>query len=198
MHNEVLVAWLAACFGVMAAALAVTAVLVSWPVLLVALPLGGMALFLWYHASGRLHERMESSARRQRARRQDDARRAARAGVGAAAASPGPGRRRRNSARAEARTDGFGSRHAARSGQAGFRGGPGAGSGRAGPAGVGTTDEMSRQRARSILDLDPDANQADVRSAYRRKVKEVHPDRGGDTESFVRVTDAYERLGGDA
>ncbi|WP_254767735.1 J domain-containing protein [Salinilacihabitans rarus] len=35
------------------------------------------------------------------------------------------------------------------------------------------------------------ATRAEVRSAYRERVKEVHPDRGGDEESFRRVREAY-------
>jgi curved DNA-binding protein CbpA len=45
------------------------------------------------------------------------------------------------------------------------------------------------------LDLDPTADEAAVREAYRERVKEVHPDAAdGDEETFKRVTAAYERL----
>lgn len=46
-----------------------------------------------------------------------------------------------------------------------------------------------------VLGLDPGADEAAVRSAYREKVKEVHPDtEGGNQRAFKRVNEAYERL----
>lgn len=41
------------------------------------------------------------------------------------------------------------------------------------------------------LGLAPDATAEEVRSAYRERVKQVHPDQGGDRESFKRVREAY-------
>jgi hypothetical protein len=41
------------------------------------------------------------------------------------------------------------------------------------------------------LGLTPDASLATVKSAYRRRVKEVHPDQGGDEDEFRRVREAY-------
>ncbi|WP_375137139.1 J domain-containing protein [Halostella litorea] len=41
------------------------------------------------------------------------------------------------------------------------------------------------------LGLPPDATADDVKSAYRDRVKDVHPDHGGDEESFRRVREAY-------
>lgn len=53
----------------------------------------------------------------------------------------------------------------------------------------------SEREAYRILDLDPGANEATIRKAYRRKVKDVHPDAdGGDEDEFKRVTEAYETL----
>jgi hypothetical protein len=43
------------------------------------------------------------------------------------------------------------------------------------------------------LGLSTSATLADVKGAYRRKVKEVHPDHGGDEEEFKRVREAYTR-----
>ena len=43
----------------------------------------------------------------------------------------------------------------------------------------------------SELDLPTDADADEVKRAYRDRVKEVHPDRGGDEESFQRVQAAY-------
>ncbi|MFB6104614.1 MAG: J domain-containing protein [Halobacteriaceae archaeon] len=48
--------------------------------------------------------------------------------------------------------------------------------------------------AYEVLGVSPDADPATVRAAYRERVKEVHPDRGGDESTFKRVTRAYERL----
>jgi len=49
--------------------------------------------------------------------------------------------------------------------------------------------------ARETLGLGPEADESEVRRAYREKVKDVHPDtEGGDEERFKEVTRAYERL----
>ncbi|MFB6105862.1 MAG: J domain-containing protein [Halobacteriaceae archaeon] len=57
-----------------------------------------------------------------------------------------------------------------------------------------TDSSVSRAEAYRRLDLEPGADDEAVRRAYRRKVKEVHPDRGGDERAFKRVKRAYERL----
>jgi hypothetical protein len=45
------------------------------------------------------------------------------------------------------------------------------------------------------LGLDPSADEATVKKAYREKVKDVHPDtEDGDEQRFKRVNEAYERL----
>ncbi|WP_435073119.1 J domain-containing protein [Halorubrum sp. HHNYT27] len=41
------------------------------------------------------------------------------------------------------------------------------------------------------LDVDRDADADEVKRAYRDRVKETHPDQGGDEESFRRVREAY-------
>lgn len=43
----------------------------------------------------------------------------------------------------------------------------------------------------ALLGLPTDATETEIRSAYREKVKRVHPDQGGDREAFRRVRDAY-------
>lgn len=177
VQQSVLLAWLAACFFAMAAALALTALLVGWPVLFVAAPLAGVGYLFYYHASGRLTERLREHARRRRSAEQR------RAGDGPAA-GPFAGRRRRRRRRAAAAADG-GARRTRATG----------GSRRARQAATGTG--MSPERARSVLGVDRAADPEAVRAAYRSKVKEVHPDRGGDAEAFKRVTTAYETLGGE-
>lgn len=49
-------------------------------------------------------------------------------------------------------------------------------------------------RARELLGVDADADAATIQAAYRERVKETHPDRGGDPEAFKRVQWAYEYL----
>ncbi|WP_160133098.1 J domain-containing protein [Halococcus salsus] len=43
----------------------------------------------------------------------------------------------------------------------------------------------------AVLGLPVEASLADVRAAYREKVKEAHPDHGGDRDEFRRVREAY-------
>ncbi|MFW6321266.1 MAG: ferredoxin Fer [Halohasta sp.] len=45
-----------------------------------------------------------------------------------------------------------------------------------------------------ILEVDPDADEAELKRAYRRRVKETHPDLGGSEAAFKRVERAYEAL----
>ncbi|MFB6299108.1 MAG: J domain-containing protein [Halobacteriales archaeon] len=47
------------------------------------------------------------------------------------------------------------------------------------------------QTAFAVLGVSPSASSAELREAYRAKIKEVHPDQGGDPEAFQRVKDAY-------
>ena len=45
-----------------------------------------------------------------------------------------------------------------------------------------------------VLDIYPDADEAEIRRAYRECVLEAHPDHGGSAEEFQRVRAAYEQL----
>jgi curved DNA-binding protein CbpA len=45
-----------------------------------------------------------------------------------------------------------------------------------------------------ILGVEPDADDAEVDRAYRRRVIEVHPDQGGSAAEFNRVRTAYEQI----
>jgi hypothetical protein len=47
------------------------------------------------------------------------------------------------------------------------------------------------EAAFAVLGLPSTASEAEVRDAYREKVKSVHPDHGGDPEEFQRVKEAY-------
>ncbi|SFR34038.1 ferredoxin Fer [Halogeometricum limi] len=45
-----------------------------------------------------------------------------------------------------------------------------------------------------ILGVDPDADDAEIDRAYRRRVIDVHPDQGGSVEEFHRLRTAYEAV----
>jgi ferredoxin len=46
------------------------------------------------------------------------------------------------------------------------------------------------------LQIDPNADEAEVEQAYRRRVKETHPDQGGSAREFQAVRAAYEAIQG--
>jgi membrane protease YdiL (CAAX protease family) len=51
----------------------------------------------------------------------------------------------------------------------------------------------------AVLGVDEDADRAEIKRAYRERLKEVHPDQGGSKEELERVRDAYETItAGDA
>ncbi|PPQ65098.1 hypothetical protein CVT24_003059 [Panaeolus cyanescens] len=45
-----------------------------------------------------------------------------------------------------------------------------------------------------LLEVAPDASEAELKKAYRKKALRLHPDKGGDPELFKEVTHAYEIL----
>lgn len=45
-----------------------------------------------------------------------------------------------------------------------------------------------------ILDVSPDATQAEVKEAYRKAAHKVHPDRGGTNDDMMKVNAAYEAI----
>jgi hypothetical protein len=47
------------------------------------------------------------------------------------------------------------------------------------------------QRAYEQLGISPDATATEVRDAYRSRAKETHPDRGGSSEEFKQLQEAY-------
>lgn len=51
---------------------------------------------------------------------------------------------------------------------------------------------MSKHHA--VLGVAPGATADEVHAAFRRAARRVHPDAGGDAESFRRLTDAYTAL----
>ena len=46
----------------------------------------------------------------------------------------------------------------------------------------------------AVLGLAPGATLHDVKTAYREKVKQHHPDQGGEIQEFLRLQEAYEFL----
>jgi len=48
--------------------------------------------------------------------------------------------------------------------------------------------------ATAVLGVDRDASAEEIQAAYRRRVKETHPDQGGSEEQLQRVRDAKEAL----
>lgn len=54
--------------------------------------------------------------------------------------------------------------------------------------------EPAQPPAHIVLGVERDASRQDIRRAYRKRVKEVHPDRGGDVDAFQRVRQAKERM----
>ena len=53
---------------------------------------------------------------------------------------------------------------------------------------------MTRDKALSILGLEPNATPTDIKSAYRRLARANHPDKMGSAELFKLVQEAYETL----
>lgn len=46
----------------------------------------------------------------------------------------------------------------------------------------------------AVLGLLPGATGEEIQAAYRQKVRETHPDRGGSGEELRKVTEAWEKL----
>jgi DnaJ-domain-containing protein 1 len=174
---------LGAVLGGIAVLLVMLAIAVQPLLLFVAIPFGAAGYIIWYHGTGRLAERMRRHAARERAQR------GARMGDGAGATAEGPGDPRWTDAEFRQRRE-----RARQFFEGAGRSRPGGGrtrTDRAPTAGGG----MSVDRAYGVLGVDPGSGADAVRSAYREKVKEVHPDtEDGDEDSFKRVNEAYETL----
>jgi len=53
---------------------------------------------------------------------------------------------------------------------------------------------MSKKKKKTLyeeLEISPLSNKAQIKKAYKKKVRKVHPDKGGDPEEFKRVVTAY-------
>lgn len=194
MDRDTLVLGLAAVFAGISMLLVVLGFAYQLFFLLVAAPFILVTYLMWEHASGRFRERIrQSQTRRGRARGADDAARGPNDFRGF-----GPGRR--------SAADGAGA------GGTGGPNGPGgaAGGGRqhgrrsrrnqgrqrwSGAAQEAQSSRLSSAEAYRTLGLSSSATAAEVKDAYRSKVKEAHPDtESGSQEEFKRVNRAYERL----
>lgn len=176
MQRDRLVLGLTGVFAGMTAVVLLVSVAFREPVLfVVALPLGAATYAFWYQSSGALKERL-----RRTQRRSNPSERRQRAGFGAGPRQGFEGARgQRARERWERRQrQQRGGRRRRR------RGGP------------QPSSAMSPAEAYRRLDLERTADEGEVQRAYREKVKEVHPDRGGEEEEFRKVNEAYETLKG--
>ena len=53
---------------------------------------------------------------------------------------------------------------------------------------------LKRSNSYEILGIDRDADEDEIKRAFRKKVLEVHPDKGGSNEEFIKIREAYECL----
>lgn len=139
--------------------------------LLVSIPFGSSAYLLWYQASGKLS---------------DDIRQGESTGTfGAGSRNTGfnPGSFGAGSSTSE----NFASESARRAQQYREKA-------RANQA-VDQATTITQSDAYRILEIEPIADEAEIKAAYRQKVKECHPDTpSGDEEMFKKVSRAYEVL----
>lgn len=188
MHESRLLTGIAAVFAGMTGLLAVLGVLYNPVILAVAALFGGVTYLLWSHGTGQLAARLYQRVERQAAANRDGGRRrrarsdgtGERGGFGAGPREEwrGPRAEQRERARRQAR----------QRRETGQRQ-------RTAPT---SSDRLSASEAYETLGVDPGADERAVKSAYREKVKDVHPDtEGGDEEAFKQVTRAYERLTGE-
>jgi len=174
---------LAGVFGVMAVLQFVLALRFSLFFLTIAAAFGLASYLVWYHASGRMADRV----RRRAAAGEYERREQSRGGFGA-----GPREQRFRDGRgpfAGARRNG--ARRGGVDDERGRRRRRGARSG----VGQAVAEGPTPAEAARVLGVTPEADQAQIKEAYRRKVKSVHPDtEEGSEEAFKRVNRAYETL----
>ena len=171
MQKERLVLGLTVVFGAMTALVLLLSVALVEPVLFfVALPLGAAAYMFWYQSSGKLRERV--------ARTRPGARSTGESGGGFGA---GP-RSGFEGARGQQARQEWERRQRQRRQRNRQRGS------------AGPSPSLSRAEAYRRLGLDTDAEEAEIKRAYRERIKDAHPDRGGDEAEFKRLTEAYETL----
>lgn len=155
------------------------------PLLMVAaIPFVISGYIMWFHGTGRLEFRTRARASRSRAEK-----------------AFATGKSREEGSEPDSRSSRWANpdwRRRERSGRGFSEAGVGSGQARA-DATTGrwrtAGGDPSPREAYGILGIDPGSSQEEIRTAYRRRVKEVHPDQdGGSEESFKQVNDAYETL----
>ncbi len=170
MNRDRLLMMLAATFAGLSVFVAMVAIVFQPVLLVLAIPFGVVTYFMWYQASGRLGRRIYRGVEN-RARTEEQG------GFGA-------GPRGDYQPRSERFREPFRAGHPD--------------DGRTRGQAPRKTDLPTEWEARDVLDVGPEADEDDVRRAYREKVKEVHPDTpDGDEERFKEVTAAYEQLAED-
>ncbi|SNR37448.1 J domain-containing protein [Halorubrum vacuolatum] len=185
MSNRTILVGMAAAFVGLTSLLVVAGIVVNPLLLAIAVPFGAVTYFLWYHASGRLHAKARREAATAGPTERERARQRARAASN-----------RREAYRTAGTTAGSGAGRT----ETGRTAGASAGGGWNGSTGdprerAPRVNTMTEREAYAALGLEPSADGDAVRSAYRQRVKRVHPDReDGDEEAFKRVTEAYELL----
>ncbi|WP_343773660.1 J domain-containing protein [Natronoarchaeum mannanilyticum] len=192
MQRSPLLMALAGVFGVMAVLQFVLALRFSLFFLTIAAAFGLASYLVWYHASGRMADRV----RRRAAAGEYERREQSRGGFGA-----GPREQRFRDARGpfagvgrDSARRGSGQRGDAEGGGSRRRGGPRGQRARNG-GGQAAAEGPTPAEAARVLGVTPDADRARIKEAYRQKVKTVHPDTDeGSEEAFKRVNRAYETL----
>jgi DnaJ-class molecular chaperone len=53
---------------------------------------------------------------------------------------------------------------------------------------------LKRSNSYEILGIDRDADEEEIKKAFRKMALKTHPDKGGDEEQFKKVREAYECL----
>jgi hypothetical protein len=202
VYGSRIVTGLAYVLAALAVLFAIYGVIFNLVFFAVAAVFGAAAYFVWYHASGRFARRVYQGVESQ-----------AQPAGGGAEPSAGPreewvpprdGQRARDAAAERGRRggDAGGPRgrdaQGARRGAGGPRGRTERGRANRTSAGPPPTDRITAREAYDRLGLEQGADAEAVKSAYRERVKEVHPDTdGGDEDEFKRVKTAYERLSDD-
>ncbi len=60
--------------------------------------------------------------------------------------------------------------------------------------GIEILAELNESSVYSVLGLSPSASDSEVKKAFKALAMQLHPDKGGDTELFQQLTDAYEKI----
>lgn len=60
-----------------------------------------------------------------------------------------------------------------------------------------TSSNMSREEAFRVLDLEPNASAEEIRSAHRRLISKLHPDKGGGDYLAGKINEARDTLLGE-